>query len=479
MSDNTTPSTLHNIEAEQALLGALLVHNEGFDRVRDVLAPEHFADAVHRRIFERISRKVEAGDRADPVTLRALFADDEGLSQLGGPSYLGRLAAACVTPSSAREYALIVAGLWRKRETLAALDAARDAIAAAETPEPAAMALEAQLAAISEGARRSPLLVPWATAVAGAVDEVLNAYQSEGDPRAVATGIKPLDEQLGGLFPGELALLGGRPGMGKSAIALSVALHAAEAGKGVLFASLEMPAADLAKRGLASLMAARGLRIPYRDARRGRITEAQVRGYVESAADLTRLPIQMTPPSVRSVDALSVAIRRAARAFERQGCELGLIVFDYIQIADGPGARDIDRVGAISKALKVAALRHAVPVLALSQLSRAVESREDKRPMLSDLRESGQLEQDADVIMFAYRDEYYLERTRPQEGSRGYSEAVLEWHEAMERARGWLEVIIAKQRMGDVGTARVKADLAVNRLDPHADRRPEPAEGML
>jgi replicative DNA helicase len=278
-----------------------------------------------------------------------------------------------------------------------------------------------------------------------------------------------------------MVVLGGRPSMGKSAVALSIALGAARAGRGVIFASLEMPTAGVALRAITEHLARKGRRVAYRDARLGRLGEAEMRAFCEAAVELEGLPIAMTAPSIRSIDALQSAIRRGARMLEAKGAPLGLVVFDYMQLADAPGRDAVERVGAISKALKATAQRFDVPVIALSQLSRQVEQRDDKRPMLSDLRESGQIEQDADVILFCYREEYYLERQRPVEGKKNYAQDLVAWDAAMEAARGKVEIIIAKQRMGGVATVELRADLATNAIgiEALAPHRAPAQEGFL
>lgn len=452
-----------NIEAEQAILGAILVNNEVFERVADRLRAEHFFDPVHAEIYRTAAELIGRGDLASPVILAPLIDARCDLTGVGGRGYLARLAGAAVSIFHSVDYAHAVREAYTRRTLLAAIDDARSRVLVSDRPEDAAVGLEARLVDLTADARRDPLTVSWVRALHEAITEANEAYQAEGPPPgAVPTGIAPLDAALGGLFPGDLVILGGRPSMGKSAIAEAIALGAARAGRGVLFASLEMRTSSVALRALSEALAHKGVRVPYRDARLGKLTEDQFREFVMAACEIEKLPIVLTPPTIRSIEMLQGAVRRAARVLESRGAPLSLIVFDYLQLAEAPGPNQIERVSAISKALKGMASRHDVPVLALSQLSRAVETRDDKRPLMADLRDSGSIEQDADVILFAYRDEYYIERQKPQPGSRGYDESLADWHARIEASRGKVEIIIGKQRMGDVSTVEVSFDPATN-----------------
>lgn len=460
MQDNNTAPPPHNIEAEQALLGAILVNNDVMDANCGRLKPEHFFEPLHGRIFAAAREWIMRGDLASAVTLKPLFESDSAMAELGGVRYLARLVGACIGVYSAGDYARAIIDAWTRRCLLEVVTDAAERIRSTDQPAMLGLALEAQIAALTADSHRDPLLVSWRKALVQAMEEACQAYQGE-DGSGVKTGIGPLDDVIGGLFPG-LTILAGRPSMGKSALAQTIATGVARSGKGVLFASLEMQTSAIAMRAISEHLAMSGVRAPYREARLGRLTEDQMRQFIQATQHIEDLPISLTPPSIRSIDALNSAIRRAARVHEAKGTPLGLVVFDYLQLADSAGSNETERVGAISRALKGTADRLGVPVLALSQLSREVEKRDDKRPMLSDLRSSGQIEQDADVIMFTYRDEYYLERAKPPRNSKDYDAKLLAWHEAMEAARGKMEVIIGKQRMGDIGSVEIAYDMATN-----------------
>ena len=458
--DNTWP---HNIEAEQALLGAILVNNEVAEVVSSFLEAAHFYDPLHGRIYRVCCERIARGETVTPVTIKPIFERDPGLAQIGGVGYLARLAGACISIWNAPDYGRVIRDAHARREMIVALDEARARIDAGDPPDEIGAGIEAAMVKATESAERRPSTVSWVRALNEAVDETNAAYQAEGPPPgAVRTGIAPLDDALGGLFPSDLVILGGRPSMGKSAIAEAIALNAARDGRGVLFASLEMRTSGVAIRAISEALAHKGVRLPYRDARLGKISEDQFREFVYAACEIEKLPIVLTPPSLRSIDGLQSAARRAARQLKAKGASLDLIVFDYLQLAEIAGPTQIERVSGISKALKHMATAHDVPVLALSQLSRAVEARDDKRPFMADLRDSGSIEQDADVILFAYRHEYYLERTKPQSEARNYEAALADWHADMERVRGKVEIIIGKQRMGDVSSVEVPFDPATN-----------------
>jgi replicative DNA helicase len=298
----------------------------------------------------------------------------------------------------------------------------------------------------------------FAAAINEAAQEAVAAHQREGVAGA-STGIADLDRMTGGLFPGDLVIVGGRPSMGKTAVALSIALGQARAGGGVAIASMEMTAASLAARAVSEASARRGAGVAYSDIRKGTATNAQVETYIHAARSIADLPIQIIPPHIRDIGALYSAAKRAKTIFDGRGIGLKCLVVDYLQLIRSSKASRIDQISEISMALKGLAMQLEIPVVALSQLSRALESRDEKRPVMSDLRESGQIEQDADAIIFCYRDEYYISREKPDQKN---EQAVMDWQDRLEAARGRLELIVAKQRMGEIGTIEVGFDPAHN-----------------
>lgn len=448
----------HNIEAEQQLLGAFLI---GHEHTGKVLAEaihaggsDLFFDPVHARIFDLIRQKDKAGHLVSPVTLKSAMQEDPGLAQLGGPAYLVRMAGAAVTINHASAFVDMLADLKRKREIVHMMDAARDAITKGEDgADIIAARLEASLLQAEPVGANKPVSMLKAANDALAIAN--RAYQGE-DSGGIKSGIGALDVIVPGFFPGELILLGGRPSMGKTAVALAFALNSARAGHGVCIASLEMTPESMAMRALSNATADMGRSVSYKQMRTGDMDEDQMRAIVAAADGVQILPIHFLPPSYRDIGALMAGVKQVKA---KMNGNLRLVVVDYLQLLRGTGRSRYEEITEISIALKAMALQLGVPVIALSQLSRAVEQRDDKRPIMSDLRESGQLEQDADTIMFCYRDEYYIERDRPNETD---LEDFAAWQETLSLAKGKLEVIVAKQRQGDIGTARMKFNPATN-----------------
>lgn len=448
----------HNIEAEQQLLGALLIGRDDLGRILGSAitagGSKLFCDPVHVKIFETIRTKSEAGHLVSPITLRDSLINDAGLNDLGGPRYLVRLAAAAIMPDHAEQYIDLLADLCRKRELIDLMAEAQASISrGGESADVISGKLESALMmAAPVGANRP---VSMLAATTDALVAANNAYQGL-DAGGISSGIRSLDHMVPGFFPGELILLGGRPSMGKTAVALAFGLNAARAGHGVCIASLEMTPDSMAMRALSEATAHSGRSVSYKQMRTGDMEEIEMREVVEVSQTVGRLPIQFLPPSYRDIGAMMAGVKQVRT---KMGGNLRLVIIDYLQLLRGNGKGRYEEITEISIALKAMALQLGVPVIALSQLSRAVEQREDKRPQMADLRESGQLEQDADTILFCYRDEYYLERDRPAEND---YEALSEWQQVMEMAKGKLEVIVAKQRQGDIGTAHMRFNAATN-----------------
>ena len=450
-----------SVEAEQQVLGGLMMTNcegPGYAAILKHGGADLFHDPVHRRIFEACHRKTTQGFLVSPVTVNDAMRDDAGLAELGGGKYLVRLAGALIGGGrGAEQYAAMLADLKRKRDLLAIMSEAQAAIAqGADGADIIAGRIEAALMGQASVGPDQPVSLQ--RAISAAVDMMSAAYSGAEDG-AVRTGLPALDAIVPGLYPGELILLGGRPSMGKSAVASCIATRAAKAGKGVCIASLEMTPESMAMRIMSEATADFGAGVSYSDMRRGSMTEDQFRGVIEVAQrDLTDLPIQFLPPSYRDFGAVFAGVKQAKR---RMGGNLGLVIVDYLQLMKADSRSRYEEITNISIALKGMALQLGVPVLGLSQLSRQVESRDDKRPQLSDLRESGQLEQDADTVMFCYRDEYYLERDQPDAED---AELWQQWDDARQRAKNRLEVIVAKQRQGSIGTAHMMFNPALNTI---------------
>ena len=466
----------HNFEAEQALLGAILVNNAAHDRVSDFLEPSHFYDPLHQRIYEVATRLIAAGKQATPITLKTFFENLEPIDATTTvPQYLGRLAADAATIINAREYARTVHDLATRRQLILigedVVNAAYDSPVDFPPKEQIAEA-EARLYALAEIDKYGQGFQNFNQALTNAVEMANSAYQREGGLSGIATRFAAIDAKLGGLQASDLVILAGRPSMGKTALATNIALNVARArfqslsarrdvppedashdGGVVGFFSLEMSAEQLATRILSEQAG-----IPSEKIRRGMISESEFKQLVTASQDMAAIPLFIDQTGGLSIAQLAARARRLKR---QHG--LGLIIVDYLQLMTGTARRGDNRVQEVSEittGLKALAKELNVPVLALSQLSRAVENREDKRPQLADLRESGSIEQDADVVLFVYREEYYLERLKPQEGTAEFQD----WMAKMQLVSGRAEVIISKQRHGPIGTVALQFDGSVTRF---------------
>jgi replicative DNA helicase len=452
----------HNIEAEQQLLGAILTNNELYDRVAQIIRAEHFFDPVHRRIWEVAAARIQKNALASPVTLKAFLEEDEGLKALGGAAYLARLAGAAISAFAARDYAQMLYDLAIRRELIGlGRDISAQAAAVAVDSEPAEQIVEAEqrLYKLAEQGRSESGFQSFLKAVTDAVNVANAAYQRDGGLAGLSTGLVDLDRKLGGLHASDLLILAGRPSMGKTSLATNIAFNIARAyrrgrrpdssegavdGGVVGFFSLEMSAEQLAARILSE-----AAEVPSEQIRRGDMTETEFRRFVEAAKALEACPLYIDDTPALPISQLAARARRLKRTHG-----LDLLIVDYLQLVRPTSAKDsrVNEVSEITQGLKAIAKELDIPVLALSQLSRQVESREDKRPQLSDLRESGSIEQDADVVMFVFREEYYKEREKPGDHE---LEKMAKWQEEMERLHGKAEVIIGKQRHGPIGTVEL------------------------
>jgi replicative DNA helicase len=459
-----------NLEAEQALLGALLANNKAYERVSEFLAAEHFADAIHGRIFAAIQRRIEAGQLADAVTLRAEFEHNGLLEEVGGPAYLAQLLGAMVGVINAGEYGRVIHDAWLRRQLVDIGETVVNRAFGAEPELDARQQLEAAEQNLFDLAKDNGAeggFVPFERALATAVQHAANAFSNPGGVSGLSTGLRDYDAKTGGLHKSDLLILAGRPAMGKTALATKIAFGAARSilrkarendpnaipRGGVAIFSLEMSSDQLATRLLSEEARISGDRI-----RRGDIMQRDFDRFVEVSRELQALPLYIDDTPAITISALRTRCRRLQRT---RG--LDLVVVDYLQLMrPAAGTRPESRVleiSMITQGLKAIAKELSIPVIALSQLSRQVESREDKRPQLSDLRESGSIEQDADMVMFVYRDEYYLAQRQPKEltydNAEKYGEALDKWQRDMEQAHNKAELIIAKQRHGPTGTIKL------------------------
>jgi replicative DNA helicase len=449
----------HNIEAEQQLLGAILTNNDIYDRIAALVKAEHFFEPVHQRIFEVAIARIQKNALASPVTLKAYLEEDEGLKELGGPAYLARLAGAAISAFAARDYAQMIYDLAVRRELMQLgrdiTDRARS-IEIDNDPKEQITEAEQRLYTLAEQGTVEKGFVSFLKATTDAVMTAHAAYQRDGALSGISTGLADLDKKLGGLHPSDLLILAGRPSMGKTSLATNIAFNIAKAyrkgkrpdgsdgavnGGVVGFFSLEMSAEQLAARILSEAS-----EVPSELIRRGDMTEIEFRRFVEAAKALESCPLYIDDTPALPIAQVAARCRRLKRT---QG--LDVVFVDYLQLLRGTGKGDnrVQEIGEISMGLKALAKELSVPVVALSQLSRQVENREDKRPQLSDLRESGSIEQDADVVMFVFREEYYKEREKPGDHD---LEGMARWQEVMEQVHGKAEVIIGKQRHGPIGT---------------------------
>ncbi len=462
-----------NIEAEQALLAAILGNNRNYERVADFLQSRHFADPGHARIFDACATLIDRGQVANAVTLKNIFENDGDLEDVGGHQYLADLQAAHLTVINVEHYARTIHDLYLRRQLIdlgesivndayeVSLDAsAHDHIESAES----------QLFTLAETGQSQGDFKSFNTALVEAIEQAEAAHRREGQIAGVATGLLDLDEMLGGLHQSDLIVLAGRPGMGKTALATNMGFNAAQkyletqgqSGGTVGFFSLEMSAEQLATRILSEQS-----EVASENIRRGKLTAQDFEEVVRASNDLAKLPffIDDTP-------AISVGqVRTRARRLKRRQ-DLGLLIVDYIQLmrptaGKSPESR-VQEISDITRGLKMIAKELNIPVLALSQLSRAVEQREDKRPQLADLRESGSIEQDADVVMFVFREQYYLEKAEPtqraDESDDKFHDRHAKWQERMERVYGTAEAIIAKQRHGPTGKVRLSFEGATTKF---------------
>lgn len=468
----------HNYEAEQALLGPLLHNNQAYEKISDFLMAEHFANAANGRIYAVISKLIERGQIADPITLKSTFEQDNSLQEIGGTQYLAHLAASVVSIISVQHYGELIYDLHLRRQLI---DLGEEVVNNAFTPDVehgAQRQIESaeqrlyDLATVGQADRG---FVPFSKALTESIQIAELAFKREDKIVGVTSGFKDLDGLLGGLHPSDLIILAGRPSMGKTALATNIAFNAAEAGLEqkiyggiVAFFSLEMSSEQLATRLLAQESG-----VPSDRIRRGDIPQGDFQKFFEVSRRLANLPLYIDDTPGLTISALRTRARRLKR---KHG--LSMIVVDYLQLLQGSsGSRNsesrVQEISEITRGLKTLAKELNVPVIALSQLSRAVEQREDKRPQLADLRESGSIEQDADVVMFVYREEYYESRREPAPNSDKHAE----WSTRMKEIYNLAEVIVAKQRHGPINNVKLFFDGALTKFGNYVESERMPQYG--
>ena len=443
-----TRAAPHNIEAEQALLGAILVNNEAQACVSNFLQPLHFYDPLHRQIFETASKMIASGKQATPLTLYTFFESAEPINQtLTVPQYLGRLAANATTIINARDYGRTIYDLATRRQLIligedmvnAAYDAPVDF-----PPKEQIEEAETRLFALAERTSYEREATPFVVAMDEAINQIEAAYKRGGGLAGLSTSIAALDAATGGMVSGNLIVVAGRPGMGKTALVINIGFGVARNGPAVGMFSLEMTASELAQRVLS-----RESGISVEDLLRGRLgdADAKMRELIRVRERLKDIGLYIDESGGLSMPQIAAKARRWRRKHN-----IGLIIVDYLQLVNGSAYRGHNRtqeITEVTNGLKALAKELGVPVIAVSQLSRKAEYRPDKRPMLADLRDSGSIEQDADVAMFVYREQYYLEREKPDPTN---GDEYAAWQAKKERARGKAEVIVGKIRNGAVGS---------------------------
>jgi replicative DNA helicase len=481
-----------NVEAEQALLGAILVNNAAFHRVHEFLKAEHFAEAVHARIFAAISKLIERGQIANPVTLKNLFDQDGALAEIGGAQYLARLASAVVTIINAEDYGRTIHDLHLRRQLIAiGEDVVNDAFSY-DLDRAAPLQIEEAERRLFDLATTGEFeggFQPFKESLAEAARMAESAFKRGGRTTGVSTGYVDLDKLLGGLHSSDLVVIAGRPSMGKTAIATNIGFNAARSfatersadgvvtttdGARVGFFSLEMSSEQLATRILAEES-----EVSSNDIRQGNVGREELYRFIEASRQLSSVPFYIDDTPALSIAGLRTRARRLKRTHG-----LDLVIIDYLQLlrGSGDGRQDnrVQEISEITRGLKTLAKELELPVVALSQLSRAVEQREDKRPMLSDLRESGSIEQDADVVMFIYREEYYLARgepgRRPEESDEKYNDRYERWQKRLEEVTGTAELIVAKQRHGPIGRVTMRFNKETTRFENYVSDERLPDE---
>ena len=466
ISSNKNPAdpVPHSIEAEQQLLGGILNNNDLFYSLEDKIKPHHFYDPVHSRIFDIISNRVQDGKLASAVTVNTFLTEDEGLKELGGSAYLAQLMAGSVASSAIKDYSKLVYDLSVRRELIdlgQEISARAKSIKVDEQPEEQIISAEQSLYSIGDVGKSETNFKSFLNALGDAVKTANAAYHRDGNLAGISTGFIDLDKKMGGLHSSDLIILAGRPSMGKTSLATNIAYNIAKSfqsrentdgtsetlnGGFVGFFSLEMSAEQLASRILSETS-----EIPSEQIRRGDMTESEFRRFVDAAKSIESAPLYIDDTPALTIAQVASRARRLKRT---PNLGLDVLIIDYLQLVRAASSKEsrVNEISEITQGLKAIAKELNIPVIALSQLSRQVENRDDKRPQLADLRESGSIEQDADVVLFVYREEYYKEREKPSDHD---LEKMAIWQEEMDRLHGRAELILGKQRHGPIGTVEL------------------------
>ncbi len=436
----------NNIEAEQSVIGSILLSNEIFDEINILISSKNFYDPMHQKIFYAIEKLIYSGMLANPITLKNYFENEK--DELNVPEYLVKITKFSTSSRQAIEYSKLIYDLYVKRELIKISENVIDAAKLNDLDNDGQKIIEnyeKSLFDLAEKGSFSSTIVKFDEALKQTIEMASSAYKNDEGIVGVPTGLTDLDDRLGGLHKSDLVIIAGRPSMGKTALATNIAFYAAkkiqDEGKksSIAFFSLEMSSEQLSTRILAEQS-----RIKSNDIRRGRISEEQFDKFIETSKNITELPLYIDETPAISIAALSNRARRIKRKYG-----LDMVVVDYIQLMSSSNYREgrVQEISEITQGLKALAKELSVPVLALSQLSRAVEHRDDKKPQLADLRESGSIEQDADVVMFVYREAYYAERKEPRPATVEHAE----WQAKMNEVSNLAEIIIGKQRHGPTG----------------------------
>ena len=436
----------NNIEAEQSVIGSILVSNEMFDEINMIVTSKNFYDPMHQKIFSAIEKLIYSGMLANPITLKNYFEKEK--DEINVPDYLIKITKFSTSSRQTTEYSKLIYDLFVKRELIKISENVIDTAKLNDLDHDGQSIIEnfeKSLFDLAEKGSFSSSLVKFDEAMRMTIEMASSAYKNDEGIVGVPTGLTDLDDRLGGLHKSDLLIIAGRPSMGKTALATNIAFNAAkkiqEDGRKstIAFFSLEMSSEQLSTRILAEQS-----RIKSNDIRRGRISEEQFDKFIETSKNISELPLYIDETPAISIAALSNRARRIKRLYG-----LDMVVVDYIQLMKASNFREgrVQEISEITQGLKALAKELSVPVLALSQLSRAVESRDIKKPQLSDLRESGSIEQDADVVMFVYREAYYLEKLEPRPATVEHAE----WQSKMNEVSNLAEILIGKQRHGPTG----------------------------
>jgi len=444
--ENEVNELPNNIEAEQSVIGSILVSNEIFDEINMIVTSKNFYDPMHQKIFSAMEKLIYSGMLANPITLKNYFEKEK--DEINVPDYLIKITKFSTSSRQTIEYSKLIYDLFVKRELIKISENIIDTAKLNELNNDGKSIIESfekSLFDLAEKGSFSSSLVKFDEAMKMTIEMASNAYKNDEGIVGVPTGLTDLDDRLGGLHKSDLLIIAGRPSMGKTALATNIAFNAAkkiqEDGRKstIAFFSLEMSSEQLSTRILAEQS-----RIKSNDIRRGRISEDQFDKFIETSKNISELPLYIDETPAISIAALSNRARRIKRLYG-----LDMVVIDYIQLMRASNFREgrVQEISEITQGLKALAKELSVPVLALSQLSRAVEARDIKKPQLSDLRESGSIEQDADVVMFVYREAYYLEKLEPRPATVEHAE----WQSKMNEVSNLAEIIIGKQRHGPTG----------------------------